>query len=79
MSLVKSLLINGDINAQTKTRAHPGSELPSSRLALLACYAVAGRFATVLALYADLVAFAGAQAARAPFLFCLLPRAYALG
>ena len=32
-----------------KTRAHTGSELPSSRLASLACYAVAGRFATVLA------------------------------
>ena len=33
-----------------KTRAHPGSELPSPRLATLACYAVAGRFATVLAI-----------------------------
>ena len=33
-----------------KTRAHNGSELPSSRLASLACYAVASRFATVLAI-----------------------------
>ena len=31
-----------------KTRAHNDSELPSSRLAALACSAVAGRFATVL-------------------------------
>ena len=31
-----------------KTRAHPSSELPSSRLASLACYAVTSRFATVL-------------------------------
>ena len=56
-------------DANTKNTRHPGSELPSPRLATLACYAVAGRFATVLALYAARVALASAQAARALFHF----------
>ena len=33
-----------------RKNGHQGSELPSSRLASLACYAVAGRYATVLAI-----------------------------
>ena len=38
-------IINGILTHKQNSR-HPGSELPSSRLASLACYAVAGRFAT---------------------------------
>ena len=64
-----------DINAQTK-HAPPrlGAPVSASRYARLL-----RRGRPVLALYAALVALASAQAARALFHFCLLPRAYALG
>ncbi len=66
-----------------KTRAHNGSELPSSRLAALACYAVAGRFAPGFAsslatpsqapLYVGLRCVASLRCSGLNFLFFTLP------
>ena len=61
-----------DINARTKTRAHPGSELPSSRLASLACYAVARRSSP---LSVGLRCVADAPSLRAQFHFFTIPKA----